>query len=63
MTYTIEKSSIGAGFFIKLDDEIVGWTATPWGARMFIDKHSKNNPLPELDLLAFVGFGASGESS
>ena len=46
MTYTIEKSSIGAGFFIKLDDEIVGWTATPLGARMFIDKHSKNNPLP-----------------
>jgi hypothetical protein len=46
MTYTIEKSSIGSGFFIKLDDEIVGWTPTPWGARMFIDKHSKNNPLP-----------------
>jgi hypothetical protein len=45
MTYTIEKSPTN-GFFIKLDDEIVGWTATPWGARMFIDKHSKNNPLP-----------------
>jgi hypothetical protein len=45
MTYTIEKSPTN-GFFIKLDDEIVGWTSTPWGARMFIDKHSKNNPLP-----------------
>ena len=46
MTYTIEKCSIVAGFYIKLDDEIVGWAATPWGARIFIDKHSKNNPLP-----------------
>ncbi len=45
MTYTIEKSTIGAGFFIILDDEIVGWSQTPWGARMFINKHAKNNPL------------------
>jgi hypothetical protein len=45
MTYTIEKSPTN-GFFIKLDGEIVGWTATPWGARMFIDKHDRNNPLP-----------------
>ena len=28
MTYTIEKSSIGAGFFVTLDGEIIGWTAT-----------------------------------
>ncbi len=46
MTYTIEKSTIGAGFFIILDDEIIGWTATPWGARQFINKHARNNPLP-----------------
>ena len=45
MTYTIEKSSIGAGFFVTLDGEIIGWTATPWGARKFIDKHANNNPI------------------
>ncbi len=46
MSYTIEKSPTD-GFFIKLDGEIVGWTSTPWGARMFIDKHARNNPLPQ----------------
>lgn len=40
MTYTIEKSP-ESGFFIKLDGEVVGWTPTPWGARLFIDKHAK----------------------
>jgi len=45
MTYSIEKSTIGAGFFIILDEEIIGWTATPWGARQFINKHARSNPI------------------
>ena len=47
MTYTIEKCSIVAGFYIKLDDEIVGWAATPWQARKVIVNHIKANPIGE----------------
>jgi hypothetical protein len=40
MTYTIEKSTTN-GFYLKLDGEVVGWAATPWGARLLINKHIK----------------------
>jgi hypothetical protein len=42
MKYTIEKST-STGFNLLLNGQVIGWSATPWGARLLINKHIKQS--------------------